>query len=651
MRRILFVARFFLLFLLGILLLEFYSRYVTREYIKPALVIAIDNSRSMIAAKDSVEVKKFFREKFPEFIGAFQDKMDVQVLTFGEQIRFNPDSILFHENKSNAEGIFHAAQQVLGNKPISAMLIISDGIFNEGIHPVSLTEGLEYPIYVVASGDTTIYKDVSIKKIVHPKHVYLGNDFVAEILINGTFLKNEKIKISISENNTELFSKEISFHSDLSDVQSVSFQLHAEKGGYHTYKVQASVVKGEKNIQNNTAYFVINVIENKTKVLILYAAPHPDISSISQVLKANASYEVESIWENNFTKSISLHKYDVVIYHSLSESSPWLNKCFQLAVPVWVISNNVSALQNKLLRIQQIIPQQSNEIESYLNTSFSAFALTETYQNITNQLPVLLAPYGNYSPIGENEVLFYQKINNVPTNLPLFYFTTVLGVRYAVFLGDGLWRWKMTDYQLHQNTDWFSHLVTQTIRYLTIKRDKSPFKVYVPATINENEPLQITAEFFNESMQNITEPDVFLNLTDSQKNEYMFVCNKATGYYFLNAGRLSAGTYSYNASASYKGKKYTQSGKIHILPFSSEKNNLVAQHTLLKLITEKTNGKFYLLNQIETLKDDLLNNETVQTTVIENEEYQYWIDHKIWFLILIIVSLLEWIIRRWHDVI
>lgn len=648
-RYVLFALRFFLLFLLGILLLEFYSRYVKREYIKPALVVAVDNSQSMIKAKDSVEVKNFFRENFSEFVGYFQDKMDVQVFTFGEQIRFNPDSILFNENKSNAEGLMNAAQQVLGDKPISAMLIISDGIFNEGMHPVSLTEGLEYPVYVLATGDTAIYKDVCVKKILHPKQVYLGNDFVTEILVNGTFLKNEKIKISVSENNTELFSKEIFFYSDVSDVQSVSFQLPANKGGYHTYKVQASVVKGEKNIQNNTAYFVVNVIENKTKVLILYSAPHPDISAISQVLKANASYEVESIWENNFTKSV--REYDVVIYHSPGEASPLLNKCLQLAMPVWVISGNASALQNRLLRIQQIIPQQRNEIECYLNTSFSAFALTDAYKDMTNQLPILLSPYGNYSPIGESEVLFYQKINNVLTDLPLFYFTNVSGVRYAVFLGDGLWRWKMTDYQLHQNIDWFSHLITQSIHYLTIRRDKNPFKVYVPAAINENEPLQLTAEFYNESMQSITEPDVVLNLTDSKKNEYKFVFNKATGHYFLNAGILPAGEYSYKAFTQYKGKDYTQSGKIHILPFALEKNSLVAQHSLLKLMANKTGGKFYLLNQTDALKNDLLNNETIQTIVTESEKYQYWIDNKIWFLTLILLSLCEWIIRRWYGVI
>ncbi|GAB4204639.1 MAG: hypothetical protein Fur0023_12630 [Bacteroidia bacterium] len=637
-----------MLFVIGILLLNFYSKFLKKEYIKPILVLAVDNSQSMIKAKDSAEVKKFFSEKIKELKSSLQDKYDIQTITFGQKISFNNDNINFKELKTNPENIFGETQQILGNKPISAMLMITDGIFNEGVHPVSLAGNLNYPVYVLATGDTVIYKDIRIKKTLCNKNVFIGNDFVVEVLIQSSAVKNEKTNVSIYEGKQLLAQKEISIN-EKNDLISLQFQLHAEKGGYHTYKVSAAPIKDEKNTQNNVAYFVVNVIENKTKVLMLYSAPHPDISAIKQSLNTLPQYETEVYDDELFTKEAG--RYDVIIYHTPVANSPAFEKCIRSNVPMFIVSPPLSAVQNKWLAVKQSLPQY-NEIETQYNSSFSAFSLNDEYAEMVNHLPVITAPYGNYFPIGESDVLYYQKINNIITDLPLLFYTSSAGgTKYAIFLGDGLWRWKMTNYQIKQNTEWFNHLITQTIRYLSVKRDKSPFKVLMPATINENDPLQVTAEFYNETMQPITDPDVFLKLYDESNNEYKFVFNKSSSNYFLNAGILPPGEYRYTAYTQYKGKEYTQSGKLHIVPVFIETNNLTAQHHLLKVLARKTNGQFYLLKDADQCIKDLMADNDAKTILIENETYQYWIDNQWWLILLLCLSFAEWIIRRWNGVV
>ncbi len=648
-KQILFLLHFLLLSILGILLLDLYSRFYKNEYIKPVLIVAIDNSRSMISAKDSNEVKNFFKNTFTHYIQTFKDKMDVQILSFGDHLQFNPDSIRFHDFKTNAENIFSYPATILGNKPISTMLLISDGIFNDGIHPVSLAENIDFPVYVLGTSDTTAYRDLAIKNVLHNKQVYIGNDFIIEVLLQSKDIKNEKIKISISENNQEISAKEIIVNSEAQNLISLPFQLPANKAGTHTYKIKSTILKDEKNTKNNEFYFTINVIENKIKVLILYTAPHPDISAIRQTLNTSLQYDVQVFQENSFNKNIK--EYDVVLYHSPNNNSLWFNKCIQLNIPMMIITTHLTPLQNTLLKINQYIPTQMNEIETQFKKTFSSFSLNEEYTTIESQLPVILAPYGNYSPLGEYEILCHQKINTIFTELPLFYFTQTLANKYAVFLGDGLWRWKMLNYQKNQNTEWFNHLIHSTFHYLSLKKDKRPFKVFVPANIHENEPLQVTAELLNETMQPITDPDVLFTLKDSTKKEYKFVFNKSANNYYLNAGILSAGEYTYKASTQYKGKELTQSGKIHILPYSIEQNNLTAQHTALKILANKTKGKFYLLPQHEQLKNDLLNNPEIKTIVVENETFQYWIENKYWLILIILLSLTEWIIRRWNGII
>lgn len=641
------ILRFCLLFIIGILLLNFYSKFFKNEYIKPVLLVAVDNSQSMIKAKDSLEVKKFLSQQFPEMIQQLQNNFDVQIMTFGEKILFQ-DSFSFNEAKTNPENIFFEPQQVIGNKPINAMLLISDGIFNEGVHPIAETDNVTYPVYVLATGDTNTYKDVFVKKILCNKNVFIGNDFITEVLIQSSAISNEKVKVKISESNNILAEKEIIINSDKNSLESIQFQLHAQTGGYHTYKVQVSVVKDEVNIHNNTAYFVVNVIENKTKILFLYSAPHPDISAIRQVLNTSPQYEIEVASDDIFTKEIS--KYDVVVYHSPNSNSNTFQKCLNSGTPMFILNPSLNIIQNKLLVVKQFVPQY-NEIETFVNTGFSAFSITDEYSQIQNDLPIILAPYGNYAPAGESQILYYQKINNVLTDLPLLYFTQTSFGKYAVFLGDGLWRWKMANYQIKQNTQWFEHLMTQIIRYLSVKRDKNPFKVYVPATTFENEPLQITAELLNESMQLITEPDVFIQLYDENNHEYKYVFNKSTSNYFLNAGVLPAGEYKYKAYTQYKGKDYAQTGKIHIVPQSIEKNNLVAQHHLLKLLAQKTSGQFFNLKDADKIAESITKDENIKTIVIQNETFQYWIDNQWWFIIIVCLAIAEWTIRRWNGIV
>lgn len=637
------LLRFGLLFIIGVLLLNFYSKFFKEEYIKPSLILAVDNSASMIHSKDSLQVKNFFQTTWTQWKEKLQQKFDVQLITFGDKINFNPQQIKFNEQKTNVEDVFNELPQVFPQKTISAMLMITDGIFNEGNHPLSLSENINYPVYIIGTGDTTIYKDVFIKKISCNKTVFLGNDLKVDVLIQSLQIKNEKVKISLFENHQLIEQKETFVNGN--EVKEIPFLIHAEKPGYHTYKVILNNISDEKNIHNNTSYFVVNVVNDINKILITHSAPHPDISAIHQALKSYEQYSVEVLPEAMTPNKLS--DYDIIIYHNFNGLSNNFDKYVNSGIPIFIISGNLYLLQNKWLSVKQL-STQFNETESILNTSFSDFTLTDEYKEICDNLPVIKAPYGNYAPLGNADVLFYQKINNVLTELPLFYLTQNTNGKYAVFLGDGLWRWRLANYQLKQNHEWFNHLISQTMRYLLTKKNNTPFKVEIPASIYENEPLKISAELKNESMQPITEPDVFMQLSDSNGNDYSFVFSKTTFNYTLNAGMLPAGEYRYKASTQYKGKNYTSSGTIHILPVSIEKSNMIANHSLLKSLTEKTHGKFFTLSEYHLITDELLNNKDIKTIVTQDESYQYWIDNKWWFVILMLILFTEWFIRRWN---
>ena len=80
-------------------------------------------------------------------------------------------------------------------------------------------------------------------------------------------------------------------------------------------------------------------------------------------------------------------------------------------------------------------------------------------------------------------MLFQQKIGSVETENPIYIFNELNGYKTCLFLGDGLWRWKMRDFAENGNTECFQELVSKTIQYLSVKNEKSFFRLAASHTI------------------------------------------------------------------------------------------------------------------------------------------------------------------------
>jgi hypothetical protein len=75
------------------------------------------------------------------------------------------------------------------------------------------------------------------------------------------------------------------------------------------------VLNNEVNVQNNTLDVFVEVLDARQKVLILAAAPHPDIGAIKQSLEDNENYEITLRMAGDPVASIN--EYNLVILHQL----------------------------------------------------------------------------------------------------------------------------------------------------------------------------------------------------------------------------------------------------------------------------------------------------------------------------------------------
>ncbi|MGZ3884381.1 MAG: hypothetical protein ACXVP0_14790 [Bacteroidia bacterium] len=633
--------RFLSVLLITLLLMSFFLKRIVNQTEKPLILIALDNSSSVVAGKDSAAVKTGILRNIEYLNAALSEKYAVQSLLFGSKVEAGSRPG-FTDKETDISQLLREVDNGYANRNIGALVIASDGIINKGSSPLAMTEKFKFPIYTIALGDTTLKKDLFIQKINHNQVVYLGNKFPVEVSVQAIKLKGKSSAVSISQGGSKKAEQALSVNSD-NFTQTLNFVLEADKPGVQKYTVQASPAAEETNLINNNQSFVVEVIDNREKILILAQAPHPDIAALKESIESSPSYEVETALVSDFTKP--LKPYSLVIFHGLTlNNNRFWNELSTNGQPFLLIHPQ---LGDNLPGVKMATSYNKlNETEAVLNKNFTLFNVSDELKNFIKDLPPVNSFFANYSVSAGANSLLLQKIGIVETENPLFVFNSNSGQKSALFFGDGLWRWKLRDYAEHDNSNLFNELFGKTVQYLSVKADKSFFRLFTKKIINENEAIEFNAEVYNKSYQLITEPEVSIHLSDEAGKEYAYTMSKNANSYFIEAGLFPPGEYKYKASVKADGELYAQSGSITVKAIVAERINTVADHNLLFQLAKSTGGKLVYPEQVKELEKILLNNELIKPITYSQKQLSDLIDLKwIFFLILGLLSV-EWFLRK-----
>ncbi|HLC82828.1 MAG TPA: hypothetical protein VJI69_03290, partial [Bacteroidia bacterium] len=188
--------------------------------------------------------------------------------------------------------------------------------------------------------------------------------------------------------------------------------------------------------------------------------------------------------------------------------------------------------------------------------------------------------------------------------------------------------------------------LSKTVQYLSVKVDKSFFKVLGKNNFFENEQIELEAEVYNESYELINEPEVNIVLTNSNNKKFNYTFSKTSNAYRLNAGMMPVGEYKYDAKVKVGEKIYTQRGEFSITALQVELTNTVADHQLLYSLAKKHDGELIYPNQMEQLANKLNSREDIKSVSYSEKKLRDVINLKwIFFLILALLSF-EWFMRK-----
>jgi len=588
-------------FLAFLLLMPLLKNRVT-EVENPIIIYAQDNSESMRSALNGDTAT--FQNTTQDIINRLGEKYEVHSYQFADNFT-DELNYAYNEKTTNIEKALGELYDRYTNQNVGAVILSTDGIYNEGGNPVYSNRKVRVDVYATnCEGEGTNLKAIKINKNGDENRVAL-----------------EKVVVKTGD-----FTK------------TYEFELEANTPGINKFSIQIDKIKEEETWRNNIQNIYVEVLDSRQKILLLAEAPHPDLSALKTIIEKNENYETKTAFG---------------LPSKANPSEKTLKTIAEKSIPALYIVSQQTDIE-RFNKAQSLLlvrgsKNQVNDAKAESVENFTLFTIEPgILENLTN-LPPVNTPFGEYA-VGENTVtLLRQKIGSVNTNYPLLILEQSNAVKNAVFAGEGIWRWRMYDYQGDNQLETIEELFGKTIQYLSVKSDKRKFRTNSSKNLYyENERITFDAELYNDSYELVNDSDVSLSIFDEAEKEFPFIFNKTANAYKLDAGVFSVGTYTFKSKTAYAGNSFNAEGEFSVIPRELEALNTTANHQLLYTLAERSGGQVFYQNNIAALTDSLLNQQDIKPVMFSNFKNRAFINLKWLFFIMLGFLAFEWFIRKYN---
>lgn len=616
---------------------------------QPTVLLAHDNSASVVLSKDSSFYQTDYLTRFDDFRQQLKRDFQVDEYLFGLNVR-EYDQLDFTDQLTDISSMLQSMVRRYYKRNVGAVVLFSDGIYNRGFEPALVSERFPFPVYTVALGDTLSYPDLVVKDVQFNKKVSLGSTYPVRVMVGATDCMGQKASLKISEDGRVVTQQDVEVSSNRFSKE-FDFMLEAVTKGVRQLEIEISGLSDETQRLNNVKRVFVEVQDQKFKILCLADAPHPDLGAIKSVL--NDDCEMDFVLGRDEIPELS--KYQLLLLHQTPSAHTDMNALStQLEnnkrIPVLVVIGNATdvAALGKLQHAMEIHRGVTNtmlDVKGFANASFGTFTVSDKLRDNVGKFPPLALPHLEINTLLPHDDLLLQDVLGMKSGLPLL--TFVKEDRKMAFLfGANVWRWRLYNYYQDQNSNVFDELFSKTINYLLLSRDDGS-AVFAKEEYFSNEAVVFTAELRNPSNELVTESELKMHIVNKKTGEsYDYVFSKRDHDYELNAGLLPEGVYTYRAVAEVGGNEVAMTGSFAVVSLGIEAQQLTADIDRLRSLAVATNGKCYTVDQMDQLLQDLKADARITSVDHHENRFEDLIHSKWIFFVLIGLAALEWVLRK-----
>ena len=215
-----------------------------------------------------------------------------------------PFSLSARGPSTNIERAVRRAIDSVGGAPVAGVVIISDGGFNTGASAeevAALAYDRDVPLHVVGVGDPSEPRNVRVAEVSAPRNVFKQDPFAVTARIVSQGLDGAAIRVELYKRQAFgtaarvlAATKTVTVGSG-GAIEPVVFEQTQNLVGRYVYTVEVPVLDDETVADDNSKQTTVNVVESRTRVLLVSAGPSWDYRFVSRLLERDDTVNV-SCW-------------------------------------------------------------------------------------------------------------------------------------------------------------------------------------------------------------------------------------------------------------------------------------------------------------------------------------------------------------------
>jgi hypothetical protein len=239
-----------------------------------------------------------------ELLGFAQQSWDMKAEEIEQPFRDSSNPATTDKTRANtaftdlARPLIHALEHVGSDQgKLLGVVLLTDGQHNWGLSPVrkALEMGEQkLPIYPIALGARHAPPDVSVIAVKAPSTVFKDMDVSVEARIKVTGLPAQEVVVELQRQGQPPLEERVR-HDGSDRYYTVPFQLRLDQVGTQALLVTAKPVPGETRTDNNSRPVVVNVADDKAKVLLVDGEARWEYHYLANALLRDRTVQMQSV--------------------------------------------------------------------------------------------------------------------------------------------------------------------------------------------------------------------------------------------------------------------------------------------------------------------------------------------------------------------
>ena len=286
---------------------------------RPRLILLVDRSASMGTldryprqTKDISRLQAwqdFLLREQSQLVSQWQADYELDIVTFDEQIEpLETKETTFVEQLQSlqladdqasgtrlGDAVDYALRELPGAPPV-ALIVLTDGIATRGQTLQQAAERarqLRVPLYTVAVGSDRVRPDIAVENLLIEEIIFPGDRLQVEATVRATGFAGKPVDVVLRDTSTQSVLAQTSLKLPADQAtEIVRLSIRPSEPGPLSLEIGVEPLADETNTENNTAAQVVDVRDEKIRVLLVQSQPSYEYRALKSLLERDPAVEL-----------------------------------------------------------------------------------------------------------------------------------------------------------------------------------------------------------------------------------------------------------------------------------------------------------------------------------------------------------------------